>query len=47
MAIFAERISIKVKIKFFEKCIEKDSEYYDKNNPTEMATRIANESSAI
>ena len=34
MAVFAERISIKVKMQYFLKCIEKDAEYYDKNDPT-------------
>ena len=29
------------------KCIEKDAEYYDQNNPTEMAARIVKETAAI
>lgn len=29
------------------KCIEKDAQYYDLNNPTEMAARIAKETAAI
>jgi len=33
MALFAERIAFKVKNHYFEKCLEKDADYYDKNNP--------------
>jgi hypothetical protein len=47
MALFAERVAFKVKMDYFMKCIEKDALYYDLNNPTEMAARIAKESSAI
>ena len=47
MALFAERVAFKVKLKYFEKCLEKDAEYYDLNNPTEMASRISKETSAI
>ena len=47
LAFFAERISHKAKIFYFTKCIEKDADYYDRHNPTEMASRISKEVSAI
>lgn len=47
MALFAERVAYKVKIKYFEKCIEKDADYYDQHNPTEMSARISKETAAI
>jgi ATP-binding cassette subfamily B (MDR/TAP) protein 1 len=47
MAVFAEKISMKLKIQYFSKCIEKDAAYYDEKNPTEMASRISKECSAI
>ncbi len=46
-ALFAESISFKTKILYFEKCLEKDAGFYDKINPTEMASRITKECSAI
>ena len=47
MALYAERVAFKVKLHYFMKCIEKDAEYYDMNNPTEMASRISKETAAI
>lgn len=47
MALFAERIAFKVKNHYFEKCLEKDADWYDKNNPNEMASRISKECAAI
>ena len=47
MALFAERVAFKIKLQYFLKCIEKDAEYYDMNNPTEMASRISKETAAI
>lgn len=47
MALFAERIAFKVKNHYFEKCLEKDADWYDQNNPTEMASRISKECAAI
>ena len=47
MALFAERVAFKVKLDYFKKCIEKDADYYDQNNPTEMAARISKETAAI
>jgi ABC-type multidrug transport system fused ATPase/permease subunit len=46
-ALFAESISFKTKILYFEKCLEKDAAFYDKISPTEMASRISKECSAI
>ena len=45
--LFAESISFKTKIMYFEKSLEKDATFYDQNNPTEMASRISKECSAI
>ena len=47
LALFAERVAFKLKIKYFEKCIEKDADYYDQNNPTEMSARISKETAAV
>lgn len=47
MSMFAERIAFKVKLRYFEACLEKDADFYDKNNPTEMTSRISKECSAI
>ena len=47
MALFAERVAFKVKLEYFLRCIEKDADYYDKHNPTEMASRISKETAAI
>ena len=32
---------------YFEKCLEKDAPFYDQNSPTEMASKISKECSAI
>lgn len=32
---------------YFEKCLEKDTKFYDEHSPTEMASRISKECSAI
>lgn len=29
MAVFAERVQLRLKIEYFAKCIEKDADYYD------------------
>ena len=47
MALFAERIGFKLKLHYFKCCLEKDAAYYDEHNPTEMASRIAKEVSAM
>lgn len=46
-AIFAERVSSKIRIVYFKKCLELDASFYDENNPGEMQPRIAKEISAI
>lgn len=43
LSIFAESIQFKIKIKYFEAVLEKDAEWFDHNNPTEMASKIAKE----
>ena len=43
LSLFAENIQFKIKIKYFESVLEKDATWFDKNNPTEMASKIAKE----
>ena len=47
MAMYAERVAHKVKLDYFLKCIEKDADYFDQHNPTEMAARISKETAAM
>ena len=47
LSIFAESISYKVKINYFRKCLEQDATFYDSQNPTEMASKISRETTAI
>lgn len=44
---FAESIALKCKIDYFAKTLTKDSEWFDNNNPGEMASKISKEVSAI
>ena len=46
-AMFGENITFKTRLAYFKSCIEKDSAFYDENNPTEMASKIAKECTAI
>ena len=46
-AIFAQRISNKIRFIYFRKCLELDAAFYDENNPNEMSAKIAKEVSAI
>jgi len=46
-AIFAQRISYKTRLIYFEKCLNLDAAFYDENNPNEMSAKIAKEISAI
>jgi len=48
-SVYAESIAYKIKIKYFESCLQKDAAFYDedKHNPAEMSARIAKETSAI
>jgi len=43
LSIFAENVQFKIKVKYFETVLEKDAEWFDQNNPTEMASKIAKE----
>jgi len=43
LSVFAENIQFKIKIKYFEAVLEKDATWFDHNNPTEMASKIAKE----
>jgi ATP-binding cassette, subfamily B (MDR/TAP), member 4 len=45
--IFAARISHKVRMIYFGKCLELDASFYDMNNPGEMQAKISKEISAI
>jgi len=45
--IFADRISYKIRLVYFRKCLEMDAKFYDQNNPNEMAAKIAKEITAI
>lgn len=47
MALFAERVGYKAKVAYFRACLQKDGDFYDANPPTEMASRISKEVSAI
>jgi hypothetical protein len=46
-SIFAENIAYKIRIDYFRSCLAKDAAFYDDNNPTEMASKISKEVSAI
>lgn len=46
-SIFAENIAYKIRIDYFKSCLAKDAAFYDDNNPTEMASKISKEVSAI
>ena len=43
----AAKVSYRIKIEYFKKCLEKDAAFYDLNNPMEMAAKISKESSII
>jgi hypothetical protein len=47
LALFSESIAFKIKIAYFKASLEKDALFYDKQNPTEMASKISKETSAI
>lgn len=46
-SVFAENIAFKARVKYFQKALEKDAAYYDEHNPTEMASKISKEISAM
>ena len=43
LAIFAESISFKIKMAYFQSVLEKDASWFDENNPTEMSSKISKE----
>ena len=47
LAIFAENTAFKIKKAYFRATIEKDSEWFDEHDSTEMASKISKEVSAI
>ena len=47
LALFADRNTFKIRIRYFDAVLKKDSEWFDANNPTEMGARISKETSAI
>jgi len=46
-AIFAQRISYKTRMIYFDKCLHLDAAFYDENNPNEMQAKISKEIAAI
>ena len=44
---FADRITHRIKIKYFEAALNQDAAFFDENNPTEMASKIAKETTSI
>lgn len=47
LSMFSERIAESVKVQYFKACMEKDADFYDQNNPTEMGAKIAKEVTGI
>lgn len=47
MALYAERVAVNTKIAYFKSALEKDADFYDKNIPTVMGSRIAKEVSGM
>ena len=47
LGIFSESVAHKLKIKYFNKALQKDAAFYDEQNPTEMASKINKEASAV
>lgn len=44
---FAENVGHRTQINYFRQCLEKDAYFYDQQNPTEMASKIAKEMTAM
>ena len=40
-------MSHKIRIAYFESCLQKDGKYYDEVNPAEMASKISKETTSI
>lgn len=47
LAIFSESIGTKTKIQYFSEALKKDADFYDVQNPNEMAAKISKEVAAI
>ena len=47
LALFAEKNTFKIRIKYFESVLKKDSAWFELNNPAEMGTRIYKETAII
>lgn len=45
--VFSANLSYKIRMKYFERCLEMDAAWYDENNATQMPSKIANESAKI
>jgi len=45
--VAASRISYRIKVEYFKKCLEKDAAFYDVHNPMEMSSKITKEASVI
>lgn len=45
--MYSERLAHKIKIRYFQAQLEKDSAYYDEHNPTEVCAKIGKETKAI
>lgn len=46
-AWFSANIGMKTRIHYLSKCLEKDADFYDQNNPNEMASKIAKQVETI
>lgn len=45
--VFAESITYKFKVEYFQKSLSKDAAFYDEQNPNEMASKINKEAAAL
>ena len=46
-SIFSQRMSHKIRLIYFEKCLALDAKFYDGNSAAEMASKISKECTAI
>lgn len=47
LSVYSESVAYKLKVEYFEKALSKDACFYDEQNPTEMASKINKEASAV
>ena len=47
LEIFAYNVSHKIRMAYFKAVLEKDSAWFDQNNPNELGTKILKESTLI